>query len=116
VDCDLCGYSAKSGAGLASHERARHPDGLNPVQSDNLAALELTLAALGEMGRFEDADAARLQALRSMAAALDADPFNAQLWKAYDASLGRMMEADERATDDLAAALDALRSGAAVGD
>ena len=49
----------------------------------NVAAIEVTLAELERMGRLEDIDAARVQALRSMAVALDKNPFNSQMWREY---------------------------------
>lgn len=49
----------------------------------NAAAIEVTLAELERMGRLEDVDAARVQALRSIAAALDAKPFSPQMWREY---------------------------------
>jgi hypothetical protein len=53
----------------------------------NADAIETTLGALGAAGRLEDVDAARVQALRSMAEALDAKPFNSQMWREYRESL-----------------------------
>lgn len=53
------------------------------VPTTNAAAIEVTLAELGRMGRLEEVDAARVQALRSMAAALDENPFNSQMWREY---------------------------------
>lgn len=53
------------------------------VEKTNAKAIEITLAELGRMGRLEDVDAARIQALRSIAAALDENPFNSQMWREY---------------------------------
>jgi hypothetical protein len=53
----------------------------------NSEAIEVTLHALGEAGRLEDIDAARVQALRSMAEALDEKPFNSQMWREYREAL-----------------------------
>jgi hypothetical protein len=51
----------------------------------NREAVEKTLKALE--GRLEDADAARIQMLRSMADSLDKRPFNSQMWKEYRTAL-----------------------------
>lgn len=61
----------------------------------NASALETTLRAMAEMGRLEDIDAAQIQALRSMAGALDVRPSNAQLWKAYNEALERLTSDDD---------------------
>ena len=52
-------------------------------KTTNVKAVEVTLAELIRMGRLEDVDTARVQALRSIAAALDENPFNAQMWHEY---------------------------------
>jgi hypothetical protein len=49
----------------------------------NVDAIEQTLAALESTGRLEKVDAARVQAVRSIAAALDAEPARSQLWREY---------------------------------
>lgn len=53
----------------------------------NADALEVTLRALGVAGRLADVDAARVQACRSIAVALDERPFNSQMWREYRESL-----------------------------
>lgn len=60
----------------------------------NAEAMETTLTALQEMGRLEDVDAARVQALRSMAEALDAKPFNSQMWREYREALEAVLDDD----------------------
>lgn len=71
--------------------------------STNVEALEETLQCLAGTRRIEAADAAQVQALRSMAAALDADPSKAALWREYLDAL-----AEVRRTDDDAGKLDEL--------
>ena len=71
------------------------------MRTTNRAQLERTLKELRRLGRIEEIDAARVQALRSMAFALDGDPSLAALWRQYREAL-RELTADD--TDDLAAA------------
>lgn len=52
-------------------------------ERDNRSELERTLEAVKRLGRVEDIDAARVQAVRSMALSLDYDPSNAALWRQY---------------------------------
>ncbi len=59
-----------------------------------LRELLRTLAELRRMGRLEPVDAAVVQALRSMARALDEDPGNAALWRQYREAL-RELTADD---------------------
>lgn len=99
--CDDCGFSAKSPAGLATHRRWKHrgqPDG-----AANGQAIEVTLAELQRAGRLETIDAARVQALRTMAAALDLNPFNGQMWREYREGLEGLMSdgGDEGALEAL---------------
>jgi hypothetical protein len=51
--------------------------------TSNVDAAETTLNALDCAGRLERVDAARVQAVRSIAAALDDDPRSPQLWREY---------------------------------
>lgn len=53
----------------------------------NVDAVERTLAELRRMGRLADVDAARVEAVRSMAASLDEKPFNSQMFHEYLAAL-----------------------------
>jgi hypothetical protein len=53
----------------------------------NAEAVETTLEELARLGRLEDIDAARVQAIRSMAASLDVKPFNSQMFHEYLAAL-----------------------------
>lgn len=108
VDCPTCGFEAKTPGGLKVHQRRKHKDEV-PVGSVNVAALETTLAELERLGRFEKVDAAQVQAVRSIAAAVDVDPFNAQMWRQYREALEDLMRADDDADDSLAAALAEIR-------
>jgi len=51
------------------------------VRTTNGGQVEQTLKELRRLGRLEKVDAAAVQALRSMAHALDADPSRAALWR-----------------------------------
>lgn len=66
----------------------------------NVEALTVTLCELRRMGRFEQVDAARLQALGSMAGALDLDPSNAALWRQYREALRELTADDSDGTVD----------------
>ena len=82
----------------------------------NAEAMERTLEVLEGLGRLEDIDTARVQALRSMAVQLDSKPGNSQMWKVYWESLSALLEADDDADDGLAAALAQIASAAEMGD
>jgi hypothetical protein len=73
----------------------------------NTGQLGRTLAELQRMGRLEAIDAARVQALKSMAQALDADPFSAPLWRVYGEAL-RELTADGDAGGSFEEAVAAL--------
>ncbi len=66
----------------------------------NHGQLGRTLAALRAVGRLEQVDAAAVQALRSMAFALDADPSNAALWRQYREALRELTADDDHGTTD----------------
>jgi hypothetical protein len=54
---------------------------------NNASELGRTIKHLTEMGRLEKVDAGRVQAVRSMARALDENPQNAALWRQYREAL-----------------------------
>lgn len=81
MDCPDCPFVAKSRAGLATHRRRKHLK--VSAGGPNAQAIAVTLAELKRMGRLEKIDAARVQALRSIAVALDENPFNSQMWREY---------------------------------
>lgn len=84
--------------------------------SKNVHALEQTLKCLKDAGRIEDVDSAALQALRSMAAALDEDPSKAALWREYLNALAEVRRANDDAGSGLDALLKEIGSTAPVGD
>lgn len=89
-----CGFEAESEAGLCSHQRSKHPQ---LDQTPNRAAVEMMLLALG----LEDVDAARVQAARSLADAVDAEPDKAQLWRYYlDAIQDLRADGETASADD----------------
>jgi hypothetical protein len=65
----------------------------------NLEAAEQTLEALRIQGRLEAIDQARVVALRTLAAAVDADPANASLWREYRAAEATLRETDDGSED-----------------
>jgi hypothetical protein len=62
----------------------------------NSSQFARTLRELRRMGRVETVDAAAVQAVRSMAFALDADPANAALWRQYREALKELTADDDR--------------------
>lgn len=106
--CEDCGRDDfRSARGLAQHRRRKHPsDG----SGENARAAEATLAELDRMGRLEDVDAARVQAIKSMARALDDNPFNSQMWREYREALEALSRDDSDNDGALEAILEELRS------
>jgi hypothetical protein len=98
------------GQGLADDAAPRHLDLFTArifrVRTTNHGQLEQTLRELRRRGRIEKIHAAAVQALKSMAVALDADPGNAALWRQYREAL-RELTADDDA-GSLGDALDDL--------
>ena len=74
------------------------------MRTTNRGQLEQTLKELRRLGRLEKIDAAAVQALRSMAAALDGDPGNAALWRQYREALRELTADDDSGSVDAALA------------
>ena len=77
------------------------------TQVDSLAA---TIEALAAAGRLEAIDAATVAVAQGLAAAVDADPTNASLWREYRAAVEtlRGVGADSSSDDAFAQALAAI--------
>lgn len=114
MECRTCGFVAKTPGGLKVHERRKHL--VSAPSGGNAAALEVTLSEFGRLGRFELVDSARVHVARSLAAAVDSDPFNAQMWRQYREALEDLAKVDDDADDGLTAALAAIAGAAEVGD
>lgn len=69
------------------------------VNGPNGRAFAKTVAELRRMGRLEQVDAARVQALRTMAQTLDARSGNANLWKVYHEALERLITGERDSGD-----------------
>lgn len=110
--CPDCDMECSTPQALGSHRRYRHPpeSGGDGGDGENRRALEVTLAEMTRLGRFEDIDAATVQTLRSLADAVDRWPDEAQLWRQYREALTEVMKADDEADDSLTAALADIRS------
>jgi hypothetical protein len=74
--------------------------GFSTVRTTNRGQLEQTLKELRNLGRIDKIHAAVVQALRSMAFALDADPANAALWKQYREALKELTADDDAGSLD----------------
>lgn len=70
-----------------------------PVQG-NVAGLKATLAALEAAGRLDDEAAALVALASGLAAAVDAEPGNAALWREYRATLAALTEVGTDGDDD----------------
>jgi len=84
-------------------------EGKPSVPPTNVAAAEITIAALRAAGRLETIDKARMTAFRSLARAVDADPSNASLWREYAAAERTLREVREEDDTDFAKLLADLR-------
>ena len=74
------------------------------MRTTNRGQLEQTLRELRRLSRIRKTDAAAVQALRSMAAALDAEPGNAALWRQYREALRELTADDDHGSADAALA------------
>ena len=70
------------------------------MRTTNRGQLEQTLKELRRLGRLGKVHAAAVQALRSMACALDADPSNAALWRQYREALRELTADDDAGSID----------------
>jgi|TARA_Y100000034_G_scaffold100437_1_gene123744 hypothetical protein len=86
------------------------------VSHSNREAVEVTLDHLANSGRLELVDTALITMVRSLAAAVETSPDNAQLWKQYREALVDLLELDNDVDDRLAAALAQIGSTPTVGD
>jgi hypothetical protein len=102
MQCPDCEFAAKGPASLAAHSRRMHPQ---VADGPNMTAIKVTLGELRRMGRVEKVDEARVQALLSMAEALDLNPFNSQMWREYREAIGGLIADDG---DAGSSALDSL--------
>jgi hypothetical protein len=79
----------------------------------NASELGRTLKYLKDNGRLETIDAALVQAARSLASAVDAEPDNASLWKQYREAVKDLTHHGRRSADDpVSAQLARLFAGA----
>ncbi|HWH31457.1 MAG TPA: hypothetical protein VNU01_02165 [Egibacteraceae bacterium] len=106
MDCPDCDFVAKNGNGLARHRQAKHKE-QRAEPGPNERAIAITLRALGEAGRLEAVDEARVTALRTMAVALDLNPFNSQMFREYREALEGLMvdDSDSGGLEELIAAM-----------
>lgn len=94
MDCPDCEFTARNSASLAAHSRRMHP---SVADGPNVRAINVTLGELRRMGRIEPVDEARVQALLTMAEALDLNPFNSQMWREYREAIGGLIADDSSA-------------------
>lgn len=73
----------------------------------NLPAVDRALSVLGDEPRF----AALVEAARGLAAAVDADPQNASLWREYRGALRDVLEASDGGSDEFADLFARLAAG-----
>lgn len=112
MTCRDCAREFKTAAALASHRRAHHGD---PARhGPNRRALEVTLRELRQAERLAPVDAARVQAARSLADAVDKDDTNAQLWRTYREALEGLVREDGD-SDSFETLLAEINSRAPVG-
>jgi soluble cytochrome b562 len=74
-----------------SGSTSRKPKGTRRARGENRRAVDATIAELQRLGQVKPADAARIQALRSIADTLDMRPTNSQMWKEYREGLEELM-------------------------
>ena len=115
--CDVCGFEARTGAALASHNRWRHPTTLeNESDGPNLRAIKVTISELERLGRLERIDEAWRRSLMTLADTIDRNPTSANLWREYRETLSEVLRADDEADDELASAIAAINGAGTMGD
>lgn len=114
--CSQCGFEAKTPQALGSHRRYRHPPEAAAGPGPMSAAVKRTLDELDRMGRIEPVDAARVEVIRQVAAVLDLYPKDARLWRELRDAVREVVDADDRADDDLSAALASIGGGPSLGN
>jgi hypothetical protein len=84
----------------------------------NEAAARTTVDTLRALGRLEAGDEAAAQATLSLAAAVDAEPHNAALWREYQSALRALREIgpDDADHDGINELIEAIRGTAQVVD
>jgi hypothetical protein len=103
--CGICGQECETGAGLASHRRAKHPR----IRGANRIAIEELLAST-----VCEVDPATQQMARSLADTLDGDPSNAQMWRTYRETIQAIVGNGD-AGDETNGEVEAIRGAAKVG-
>ena len=89
---------------------------MQDVVSSNAVALELTLAALGELGRLEGTDEALIALCRTTARAVDDTPGKAALVGEYRECLVLLGSAGEGGTDAFADLMARINAGTEMVD
>lgn len=111
----MAARKAQTGLSQPSEGQRRAAKGVSPVPEGrrkavgtNREAAAETVAALRVTGRLEQADCALELAFLTLAAAVDADPANASLWREYRAFEARLRstgDSDDGAVDAVYAAM-----------
>jgi hypothetical protein len=70
------------------------------MMSSNVVAVARTIGAIRDAGRATPADEAQIAAAELLAAAVDADPLNASLWREYRAALIQLSQIGATIGDD----------------
>lgn len=63
-------------------------------------SLAITIEALAQLGRLEDIDAATVAVAQGLAAAVDADPTNASLWREFRAAVETLRGVGAESSND----------------
>ena len=112
VKCDQCRREFGSGSALARHKTRTH----KPPWGPNRKALEETLKELQRQERLGRLHAARIQAARSLADAVDQDKTNAYLWRTYREALDALIGDEDGSPDAFEKLLAEINSRAALGN
>lgn len=84
----------------------------------NVQAVARMVESLRALGRVEPVDEPLVQAVTSLALAVDSEPGNASLWREYRAAVGDLRALNSAGTndDEIGRIIAAIRGGAEVGD
>ena len=76
----------------------------------NRLAIDKVIAALDDLGRLDDVDAALVATAQSLADAVDGQPDNASLWREYRACLADLRGVGGEVDDEFFSTLASLRT------